>query len=139
MITSAYAGSQRRSRILPRPCQAGIPLTCRPLSRPTRKQPHLRNKPKHGKVGCETYLTRRAKETPPLMARSPRATTARKTLVAQAEKQAGSRMRTKARQDKPTLATRISYHTNERLSHANETTGLGISGIVEAALRDYFD
>lgn len=48
-------------------------------------------------------------------------------------------MRTKARQDKPTLATRISYHTNERLSHANEKTGLGISGIVEAALRDYFD
>lgn len=73
------------------------------------------------------------------MARSTQAATARKALVKQAEQQAASRARTKSRQDKPTLAVRISYHTNERLTHANEETGLGISGIVEAALVDYFD
>ncbi|MEQ4724716.1 hypothetical protein [Nonomuraea sp. B19D2] len=73
------------------------------------------------------------------MARSTQAAAARKALVKQAEQQAASRMRTKKRKDKPTLAVRISYHTNERLSHANEETGLGISGIVEAALVDYLD
>ncbi|MFG1709160.1 hypothetical protein ACFLIM_38810 [Nonomuraea sp. M3C6] len=73
------------------------------------------------------------------MARSTTATAARKALVKQAEQQAGSRVRTKSRQDKPTLAVRISYHTNERLTPANEKTGLGVSGIVEAALVDYLD
>ncbi|MEV0149754.1 MULTISPECIES: hypothetical protein [unclassified Nonomuraea] len=71
------------------------------------------------------------------MARSTQAATARKALVKQAEQQAASRVRTKSRQDKPTLATRISYQTNERLTYANQETGLGISGIVEAALVDY--
>ncbi|WP_219459819.1 hypothetical protein [Nonomuraea rhizosphaerae] len=72
----------------------------------------------------------------------PRSTTAaatRKALVKQAEQQAATRPRTKARQDKPTLSTRLSYHLNERLSHANEITGLGVSGIVEAALAEYLD
>ncbi|WP_433235308.1 hypothetical protein ACQPYK_25120 [Streptosporangium sp. CA-135522] len=73
------------------------------------------------------------------MARSTQATAARKALVKQAEQQAVSRVRIKSRQDKPTLAVRISYHTNERLTYANDKTGLGISGIVEAALVDYLD
>ncbi|GGO62993.1 hypothetical protein [Nonomuraea cavernae] len=73
------------------------------------------------------------------MARSTQTAAARKALVKQAEQQAASRPRTKTRQDKPTLAVRISYHTNERLTFANEKTGLGISGIVEAALVDYFE
>ncbi|QFY09580.1 hypothetical protein GBF35_25625 [Nonomuraea phyllanthi] len=72
------------------------------------------------------------------MARSTQAAAARKALVKQAERQA-ARPRTKSRQDKPTLVVRISYHTNERLTQANEETGLGISGIVEAALTDYLD
>ncbi|PRX66174.1 hypothetical protein B0I32_106310 [Nonomuraea fuscirosea] len=72
------------------------------------------------------------------MARSIKAAATRKTLVTQAKQQA-PRVRTKARQDKPTLSARISHQTNERLSIANEDTGLGISGIVEAALTEYFD
>ncbi|GAA1768537.1 hypothetical protein [Nonomuraea bangladeshensis] len=71
------------------------------------------------------------------MARSTTAA-ARKALVKQAERQA-SPLRTKARADKPTLSTRISPQLDERLSRANEATGLGISGIVEAALSEYFD
>ncbi|NBE97512.1 hypothetical protein FE391_29945 [Nonomuraea sp. KC401] len=73
------------------------------------------------------------------MARSTQAATAHKALDKQAEQQAASRARTKSRQDKPTLAVRVSHHTNERLTHANEETGLGISGIVEAALTDYLE
>ncbi|MFF0770914.1 hypothetical protein ACFYUK_18660 [Nonomuraea wenchangensis] len=73
------------------------------------------------------------------MARSTTAAAARKALVKQAEQQAASRPRTKARQDKPTFSTRISPQLDERLSRANEATGLGISGIIEAALSEYFD
>ncbi|MEV4748986.1 hypothetical protein AB0K21_21630 [Streptosporangium sp. NPDC049248] len=67
------------------------------------------------------------------------ATATRKAPAKRAEPQAAPHLRTKRRQDKPTLGIRISYHTNERLTAANETTGLGISGIIEAALSDYLD
>ncbi|MFI7705503.1 hypothetical protein [Nonomuraea sp. NPDC049480] len=103
----------------------------------TRKQPHLQKEPKHGKVYGDITPARQGDTV--AMARSTQATAARKALVKQAEQQAASRPRTKSRQDKPTLAVRISYHTNERLTHANEETGLGISGIVEAALVDYLN
>lgn len=72
------------------------------------------------------------------MARSTTATAARKALVAQAEQQA-ARVRTKGRQDKPTLAVRVSDRTNQRLFRANEVTQLGMSGIIEAALTEYLD
>ncbi|TDD36100.1 hypothetical protein E1286_38705 [Nonomuraea terrae] len=98
----------------------------------------MQKEPKHGKVGGDTTRPL-AKEMPPTMARSTTAATARKALVKQAERQAASRPRTKSRQDKPTLAVRISPQTNERLTYANEQTGLGISGIVETALVDYLD
>ncbi|MDP9843337.1 hypothetical protein [Streptosporangium lutulentum] len=67
------------------------------------------------------------------------ATATRKGKATKAEPQAAPSLRTKRRQDKPTLGTRITYHTNERLTAANEHTGLGISGIVEAALIAYLD
>jgi hypothetical protein len=73
------------------------------------------------------------------MARSTKAATARKALVSQAEQTAASRARTKKRQDKPTLSVRISPQINDRLTAANEETGLGVSGIMEAALDEYFD
>lgn len=67
------------------------------------------------------------------------ATATRKAPAKQAELQAARPLRTKRRQDKPTLGVRISYHTNERLTAANEHTGLGVSGIIEAALSEYLD
>lgn len=71
------------------------------------------------------------------MARSTKAAVARKALVQQAEQQAGKR--TKKRQTKPILSVRISPQLDDKLTQANEVTGLGISGIVEAALSEYFD
>jgi hypothetical protein len=40
----------------------------------------------------------------------------------------------------PSLKKRkaLSYRTNERLTYVNEETGLGVTGIVEQALNEYF-
>lgn len=62
-----------------------------------------------------------------------------KAPAAQTNTQAEGPRRTKRPTPKRSLVVRITPQTDDRLTYANEKTGLGISGIVEAALNDYFD
>lgn len=62
-----------------------------------------------------------------------------KAPATQAATQAEPARRTKRPTPKRILAVRITPQTDDRLTYANQQTGLGVTGIVERALSEYFD